>query len=91
MKTGERWAEVVVRPLMFGLYSNSIFVAVFFVSFILLTQIVLTNLVVSLLLDKSLYRIPHLITSPIFLLAHAPPSSPPSTTARSLWAPPRRS
>jgi len=50
--TGESWSEAVARPLMFGLYRNSIFVAIYFVSFILLTQIVLTNVVVAVLLDK---------------------------------------
>ena len=51
--TGEAWAEAVARPLMFGLYKeNAILVSVFFVSFILLMQIVLTNVVVAVLLDK---------------------------------------
>ena len=50
--TGDGWSEQIARPLMFGLYRDSIFVATFFVSFILLTQIVLTNVVVAVLLDK---------------------------------------
>jgi hypothetical protein len=50
--TGESWSEVVARPLLFGLHRNAVFVAVYFVSFILLTQIVLTNVVVAVLLDK---------------------------------------
>ena len=50
--TGDGWSEQVARPLIFGLYRNAIFVATFFVSFILLTQIVLTNVVVAVLLDK---------------------------------------
>jgi hypothetical protein len=50
--TGESWSEAVARPLMFGLYKNAILVAIYFVSFILLMQIVLTNVVVAVLLDK---------------------------------------
>lgn len=50
--TGESWSEAVARPLMFGLYKNAILVSVYFVSFILLMQVVLTNVVVAVLLDK---------------------------------------
>jgi len=51
--TGESWSEVVARPLLFGFgTSSSVFIAIYFVSFILLTQIVLTNVVVAVLLDK---------------------------------------
>jgi len=51
--TGESWSEAVVRPLVFGLYKNNAFtVGVFFVSFIILTQIVLINVVVAVLLDN---------------------------------------
>ena len=50
--TGESWSEVVARPLLFGFDRNAVVVAIFFVSFILLTQIVLTNVIVAVLLDK---------------------------------------
>ena len=50
--TTESWSEAIARPLMFGLYSNAILVAGYFVSFILLMDIVLTNVVVAVLLDK---------------------------------------
>jgi hypothetical protein len=52
--TGESWSEAVVRPLVFGVspYSNAVVVSVFFVSYILLTQVVLQNVVVAVLLDK---------------------------------------
>ena len=49
--TGESWSEAVVRPLMFGNMSAAL-VGLYFVSFILLMQIVLTNVVVAVLLDK---------------------------------------
>jgi hypothetical protein len=55
--TGESWAEMVARPLLFGRpeenSSWSVFaVAFFFTSFILVHQIVLVNVVVAVLLDK---------------------------------------
>jgi len=51
--TGESWSEAVVRPLLFGLYENSAWtVGFFFVSFIILTQTVLINVVIAVLLDK---------------------------------------
>ena len=55
--TGESWAEMVARPLLFGRpeenSSWSVFaVAFYFTSFILLHQIVLVNVVVAVLLDK---------------------------------------
>ena len=55
--TGESWAEMVARPLLFGRPEVdspwSVFgVAAFFTSFILLHQIVLVNVVVAVLLDK---------------------------------------
>jgi len=49
---GDSWAEAVARPLVFGLYSNSISTSIYFASFVLLTSIVLINLVVVVLLDK---------------------------------------
>ena len=54
--TGDSWAEVIVRPLLFG-YNNAgamsaTFVGVFFSSYLLLMQIVLINVVVAVLLDK---------------------------------------
>jgi hypothetical protein len=51
--TGESWSEAVARPLIFGLYKNSAWtVGIFFVSFIILVQMVLINVVVAVLLDK---------------------------------------
>ena len=51
--TGESWSEAVARPLLFGMFkANAWFVASFFVSFLLITQIVLANVVVAVLLDK---------------------------------------
>lgn len=51
--TGEGWAEEVVRPLLFGLYrGDALFVSVFFVSFLLLLDTVMVNVVVAVLLDK---------------------------------------
>ena len=51
--TGESWSEMVARPLIFGANpSNAFGSALFFTSFILLTQIVLVNVVVAVLLDK---------------------------------------
>merc|ERR1712137_955023 len=51
--TGESWSEAVVRPLLFGLYkNNALFVGIFFVSFIILTEIVLINVVVAVLLEN---------------------------------------
>merc|ERR1712007_422626 len=51
--TGESWSEAVVRPLVFGLYKNdAAVVGIFFVSFIILTQIVLINVVVAVLLEN---------------------------------------
>jgi hypothetical protein len=48
--TGESWSEAVARPLLFG--TNAVVVGFFFVSFIILTQIVLINVVVAVLLEK---------------------------------------
>ena len=51
--TGESWAEVVVRPLLFGFTPGSaIGVSFYFVSYILILQIILVNVVVAVLLDK---------------------------------------
>jgi len=51
--TGESWAEAVARPLIFGQSPRNAFgPALFFTSFILVTQIVLVNVVVAVLLDK---------------------------------------
>lgn len=55
--TGESWAEAIARPLIFGKPNqnsswNVFAVSIFFVSFILLHQIVLVNVVVAVLLDK---------------------------------------
>lgn len=53
--TGESWSEAVARPLIFGEDKDSVppwVAALFFASFILLTQIVLVNVVVAVLLDQ---------------------------------------
>ena len=50
--TGESWAEAVARPLLFDVTRSATGPAIFFTSFILLTQIVLVNVVVAVLLDK---------------------------------------
>ena len=51
--TGESWSEAVARPLIFGYSKTEAVVAtLYFVSFIILTQFVLVNVVVAVLLDK---------------------------------------
>merc|ERR1712037_520930 len=51
--TGESWSEAIARPLLFGWSTNNaVVVGVFFVSFIMLTQLVLINVVVAVLLEK---------------------------------------
>jgi len=50
--TGESWSEAIARPLLFASSLDATLVGIFFVSFILLTQIVMTNVVVAVLLDK---------------------------------------
>jgi len=50
--TGESWSEAIARPLIFGLYENSFSTGVFFVTFVILTQVVLLNVVVVVLLDN---------------------------------------
>jgi len=51
--TGESWAEVVARPLLFGYAPWSAFgVAFYFVSYVILLQIGLVNVVVAVLLEK---------------------------------------
>ena len=50
--TGESWSEAIARPLIFGQYENAAVASIFFVSFILLTQVVLINVVVAVLLDN---------------------------------------
>ncbi len=50
--TGESWSEAIARPIMFGLYDTPFSTGLFFVSFVILTQIVLLNVVVVVLLDN---------------------------------------
>jgi hypothetical protein len=51
--TGESWSEAVVRPLVFGWNQDSAFVVgAFFVTFIILTNLVLINVVVAVLLEN---------------------------------------
>ncbi len=53
VQTGESWSEAVARPLIFGLYRGSaITTGLFFVSFVILMQVVLVNVVVAVLLDS---------------------------------------
>jgi len=53
--TGESWCEMVVRPLMLGWDPrNAIVTGIFFISFVLITAVVLQNVVVTVLLDKFL-------------------------------------
>ena len=49
--TGESWAEAIARPAVMGT-TQAIGPALFYVSFILICQIVLINVVVAVLLDK---------------------------------------
>ena len=51
--TGDSWAEVVCRTLLFGLYQRStLAVSFFYISFAILTQFVLSNVIVAVLLDN---------------------------------------
>lgn len=51
--TGESWSEAVVRPLLFGWSrDHAIVPGVFFVTFILMTNLVLMNVVVAVLLEN---------------------------------------
>ena len=51
--TGDSWAESINRPLLFGLYQNSkIFVSAYYVSFVILTSMVMSNVVIAVLLDN---------------------------------------
>merc|ERR1719230_2200061 len=56
--TGESWSEAVARPLIFGMdetnspSSNHIIASIFFVTFLMITSIVLINVVVAVLLEK---------------------------------------
>jgi hypothetical protein len=49
--TGESWSEAVARPLVFGMVAklDGLLVGLFFMSFIVLHQIVLVNVVVAVL------------------------------------------
>jgi len=50
--TAESWSEAVARPAMFS--KNGSFMAIYFVSYIMLNGIILTNVVVTVLLDRML-------------------------------------
>ena len=50
--TGDSWSEAVARPLLFGYATNGVTVALFYVSFVIVTNIVLVNIVVAALLEK---------------------------------------
>ena len=49
--TGESWSEAIARPLIFGLYNNSITAAAYFVSFIFLCSFLMLNLFVAVIYD----------------------------------------
>jgi hypothetical protein len=53
--TGESWSEAVARPTLFG-YVNpqigAVLTGLFYVSFIIITQIIMINVVVAVLLEK---------------------------------------
>ena len=51
--TGESWCENVARPLLFGFNApDAAIPAIFFGSFVIVTQIVLANVIVAVLLDS---------------------------------------
>jgi len=50
--TGESWSEAVARPAVFESHYDSFGPVLFYVSFIIICQIVLINVVVAVLLDK---------------------------------------
>ena len=51
--TGDSWAESINRPLLFGLYQNSkFFVSAYYVSFVILSSMVMSNVVIAVLLDN---------------------------------------
>eukprot|EP00931_Biecheleriopsis_adriatica_P068438 TRINITY_DN42391_c0_g1_i1.p1 TRINITY_DN42391_c0_g1~~TRINITY_DN42391_c0_g1_i1.p1 ORF type:complete len:493 (+),score=93.05 TRINITY_DN42391_c0_g1_i1:111-1589(+) len=54
--TGESWSEAIARPLMFGYETparaSGLKVGIFFTSFLIVTQIVMVNVVVAVLLEK---------------------------------------
>merc|ERR1719215_2246528 len=50
--TAESWSEAVARPAMFA--ENGMWLAIYFITYILLNGIILTNVVITVLLDKML-------------------------------------
>ena len=52
--TGESWSEAVARPLLMGTTTNAeaVGVAVLFVTYIIITQVILQNVVVAVLIEK---------------------------------------
>ena len=50
MLTGESWSEAVARPTMFG--QSAALTGIFYVTFIIIMQIVMLNVVVAVLLEK---------------------------------------
>ena len=48
--TGESWSEAVARPTLLG--DSAVLTGIFYVTFILITQIVMVNVVVAVLLEK---------------------------------------
>ena len=67
-----------MRPLLFSSTMNGGLIALYFVSFILLMQIVLTNVVVAVLLDKFVEEEPPEEGEGNTDSTAAPPESPPS-------------
>ena len=51
VQTGESWSEAVARPVIFG-GIHGLTAAVFFITFVILMQMVLVNVVVAVLLDS---------------------------------------
>jgi len=53
LMTGDSWAECLARPLIFGLFQRSaVTTGFFFISFVILTNMVMMNVVVAVLLDQ---------------------------------------
>ena len=87
--TGDSWAESIARPLL--PYQRAV-VAVFFVSYIVLSSIVLINIVVAVLLDEFLTTMTNVSPRQFFLSSSSfpPPLSSSSSFPLSLSLSPSR-
>lgn len=65
--TGDGWAEDIARPVVFG--SSPLGGSLYFVSFMLITAIILTNVVVAVLLEK-IIEDPDVVSAPEPRLPH---------------------